>query len=201
MQRWERRRRNRPRAEVALWRIQLFIMANIRGPMNADGKTIRVPGAVKKLLLADEQVLAVIKQSRLKAAITPDSIIVTDQRIIRYSPSALGLHKEIEDYRYEDIANLKVDKGILFATITARRRFMSQDLVLDKLLKDQADYISRVIQEKLRGMSGAAASPPVATNQQTAATSPEDPLQVLKLRFARGEITKEQFEEMKRALE
>lgn len=199
MQRWERRRRNRPRAEVALWKIQLFIMASIRGPMNADGKTIRVPGAVKKLLLADEQVLAVIKQSRLKAAITPDSIIVTDQRIIRYSPSALGLHKEIEDYRYEDIANLKVDKGILFATITARRRFMSQDLVLDKLLKDQADYISRVIQEKLRGMSAAAS--PATTNQQTPPAAAEDPLQVLKLRFARGEITKEQFEEMKRALE
>ena len=168
--------------------------------MNAEGKTIRVPGAVKKLLLADEQVLAIIKQSRLKAAITPDSIIVTDQRIIRYSPSALGLHKEIEDYRYEDIANLKVDKGILFATITARRRFMSQDLVLDKLLKDQADYISRVIQEKLRGMSGATTSPGT-TNQQTPPSSPEDPLQVLKLRFARGEITKEQFEEMKSTLE
>jgi hypothetical protein len=168
--------------------------------MNADGKTIRVPSAAKKLLLADEQVLAVIKQSRLKAAITPDSIIVTDQRIIRYSPSALGLHKEIEDYRYEDIANLKVDKGILFATITARRRFMSQDLVLDKLSKDHADYISRVIQENLRRLSGATTSP-VITDQQSPPTSPEDPLQILKLRFARGEITKEQFEEMKRALE
>jgi hypothetical protein len=174
-------------------------MANNGGVMSTEGKPIRVPGAIKKLLLADEQVLAVIKQSRLKAAITPDSIIVTDQRIIRYSPSALGLHKEIEDYRYEDIANLKVDKGVLFATITARRRFMSQDLVLDKLLKDQADYISRVIQEKLRGMSTAAS--PAMTNQQAPPTSPEDPLQVLKLRFARGEITKEQFEEMKRALD
>jgi hypothetical protein len=168
--------------------------------MSTEGKTVRVPGAVRKLLLGDEHVLAVIKQSRLKAAITPDSIIVTDQRIIRYSPSALGLHKEIEDYRYEDIANLKVDKGIMFATITARRRFMSQDLVLDKLLKDQADYISRVIQQNLRRMSGATTSP-LTTSQQTPLTSPEDPLQVLKLRFARGEITKEQFEEMKRALE
>ncbi len=168
--------------------------------MNGEGKTTKVPNAVKQLLLADEQVLAVIKQSRLKAAITPDSIIITNQRIIRYSPTALGLHKEIEDYRYEDIANLRIDKGVMFATITARRRFMSQDLVLDKLLKDQADYISRVIQENLRRMSGATTSP-VATSQQIPPTSPEDPLQVLKLRFARGEITKEQFEEMKRALE
>ena len=168
--------------------------------MNKEGKTLKVPKAIKKMLLTDEQVMAVIKQSRLKAAITPDSIIVTNQRIIRCSPSALGLRKEIEDYRYEDIANLKIDKGILFATITAKRRFMSEDLVLDKLLKGQADYISRVIQENVRRMSGAATSP-ITTNQQTPLASPEDPLQVLKLRFARGEITKEQFEEMKRALE
>jgi hypothetical protein len=168
--------------------------------MKGEGKTFKIPNAIKKMLLADEQVLGIVKQSRLKAAITPDSIIVTDQRIIRYSPSALGLHKEIEDYRYEDIANLKVDKGLLFATITARRRFMSQDLILDKLSKENADYISRVIQENLRRLSGATLSP-VTTSQQSPVTSTEDPLQVLKLRFARGEITKEQFEEMKRALE
>ena len=168
--------------------------------MKEEGKTIKVPNAVKKMLLADEKVMAVIKQSRLKAAITPDSIIVTDQRIIRCSPSALGLRKEIEDYRYEDIANLKIDKGILFATITAKRRFMSEDLVLDKLLKGQADYISRAIQENLGRMSSAAKSP-VTTNQQVSLAPPEDPLQVLKLRFARGEITKEQFEEMKKTLE
>ncbi len=168
--------------------------------MNKEGKRLKVPNAIKEMLLPDEQVLGIVKQSRLKAAITPDSIIVTDQRIIRCSPSALGLHKQIEDYRYEDIANLKIDKGVLFVTITAKRRFMSEDLILDKLLKDQADYISRVIQEKLRGMSGTAAS--LGTiNQQTLPTSPEDPLQVLKLRFARGEITKEQFGEMKKALE
>jgi hypothetical protein len=168
--------------------------------MNEEGKRLKVPGAIKKMLLTDEQVMAVIKQSRLKAAITPDSIIITNQRIIRYSPSTLGLHKEIEDYRYEDIANLKIDKGILFATITAKRRFMSEDLILDKLLKGRADYISRLIQENLRRISSAPASL-VAANQQTRLTLPEDPLQVLKLRFARGEITKEQFEEMKRVLE
>jgi Bacterial PH domain/Short C-terminal domain len=168
--------------------------------MNEEGKTIKVPNAIKKMLLADEQVMAVIKQSRLRAAITPDSIIITNQRIIRCSPSALGLRKEIEDYRYEDIANLKIDKGIMFATITIKRRFMSEDLILDNLPKGQADYISRAIQENLRRIGGAQASP-LTTNRQTPPASPEDPLQVLRLRFARGEITKEQFNEMKKALE
>ena len=168
--------------------------------MNEKGETIKVPKDVKKMLLTDEQAMAVIKQSRLKAATTPDSIIITNQRIIRYSPSTLGLHKEIEDYRYEDIANLKIDKGILFATITLKRRFMSADLILDNLPAGQVDYVFRLIQENLRRMSSAPTSV-VTTNQQTPLTAPEDPLQVLKLRFARGEITKEQFEEMKRVLE
>ena len=168
--------------------------------MNEEGKTLKIPKAIKKMLLADEQVMAVIKQSRLKAAITPDSIIITNQRIIRYSPSSLGLHKEIEDYRYEDMANLKINKGILFATITVKRRFMSEDLILDNLPEGQVDYVFRLIQENLRRMGNATTSP-VTTGQQTPLTSSEDPLQVLKLRFARGEITKEQFEEMKKVLE
>jgi hypothetical protein len=168
--------------------------------MNEEGKTLKIPKAIKKMLLADEQVMAIIKQSRLKAAITPDSIIITSQRIIRCSPSSLGLHKEIEDYRYEDMANLKIDKGIFFATITIKRRFMSEDLILDNLPEGQVDYIFRLIQENLRRMSSATVSP-VTTDQQTPSGSTEDPLQVLKLRFARGEITKEEFEEMKRVLE
>jgi len=168
--------------------------------MNEEGKTLKIPKAIKKMLLADEQVMAVIKQSRLKAAITPDSIIITNQRIIRYSPSSLGVHKEIEDYRYEDMANLKINKGILFATITVKRRFMSEDLILDNLPEGQVDYVFRLIQENLRRMGNATTSP-VTTNQQTPLTSSEDPLQVLKLRFARGEITKDQFEEMKKVLE
>jgi hypothetical protein len=168
--------------------------------MNEEGKTLKIPKAVTKMLLADEQVMAVIKQSRLKAAITPDSIIVTNHRIIRYSPSSLGLHKVIEDYRYEDMANLKIDKGILFATITIKRRFMSEDLILDNLPEGQVDYIFRLIQENLRRISSEITSPGT-TGQRTPLTSPEDPLQVLKLRFARGEITKEEFEEMKKVLE
>jgi hypothetical protein len=167
--------------------------------MNVENKTIKVPNAIKKMLLTDEQVMAVVKQSRVKAAITPDSIIITNHRVIKYSPSALGLPKKIEDYRYEDIANLKIDKGILFATITVKMRFMSEDLILDNLPTGRVAYIAKVIQENLRRMSSAPASP-VTINQRGSPTAPEDPLQVLKLRFARGEITKEQFEEMKRAL-
>jgi len=165
--------------------------------MNIKSKSPEIPKALKKLLLADEQVLAVIKQTRFKVLFTPDSIIVTNQRIIRYSPSALGLHKEIEDYRYQDIANIKISKGILFGTIIIKRRFMSEDLILDNLPKDGVDIISRIVQENL-GRMGTSQSP--GTNQ-TAPPSPETALEVLKLRYARGEISKEQFEEMRKSLD
>jgi hypothetical protein len=168
--------------------------------MSEEGKIIKVPKAVTKMLLADEQAMAIIRQSRLKAVATPDFIIITNQRIIRYSPSALGLHKEIEDYRYEDIANLKMEKGIMFASITLKRRFMSEDLVLDNLPAGKVDYVFKLIQENLKRISSTSV-PPGTTSQQTPLVSSEDPLQVLKLRFARGEITKEEFEEMKRVLE
>ena len=168
--------------------------------MSEEGKIIKVPKAVRKMLLADEQAMGIIRQSRLKAAATPDYIIITNQRIIRYSPSALGLHKEIEDHRYEDIANLKMKKGILFATITLKHRFMSQDLILDNLPAGKVDYVFRLIQENLKRISSASVSP-VTTGQPTPPGSTEDPLQVLKLRFARGEITREEFEEMKSVLE
>ena len=168
--------------------------------MSEEVKIIKVPKAVRKMLLADEQAMGIIRQSRLKAGATPDFIVITNQRIIRYSPSALGLHKEIEDHRYEDIANLKMEKGILFATITLKHRFMSQDLVLDNLPARQVDYIFRLIQENLKRIGSTSISPGT-TSQQTPLPATEDPLQVLELRFARGEITREEFEEMKRVLE
>jgi hypothetical protein len=77
---------------------------------------------------------------------------------------------------------------------------MSQDLILDNLPAGKVDYVFRLIQENLKRMGSASVSP-ATTSQQTPPGPPEDPLQVLKLRFARGEITREEFEEMKRVLE
>jgi len=45
--------------------------------MNEESNRLKVPNSVKKMLLTDEQLMAVIKQSRLKAAITLDSIAST----------------------------------------------------------------------------------------------------------------------------
>jgi hypothetical protein len=48
------------------------------------------------MLYEDEEVITSIRQSRMAQIVTPDSIFVTNHRIILYSPHALGLRKSIE---------------------------------------------------------------------------------------------------------
>ena len=157
---------------------------------------VKIPRDVSKILLTDEQVLLAVKQSRWKVLFNPDTIVVTSQRVIRYSPSGfLGIHKDIEDYRYEDMANFKISRGLFFATVTISHRFNSESLVLDNLPKGSMTGISKAVEENIGRVRGSTTTKPVTMN------SSQDALATVKMRFARGEITKEQFEEMRRTLE
>jgi hypothetical protein len=157
---------------------------------------VKIPSDVSKMLLTDEQVLIAVKQSRWKVLFNPDTIVVTSQRVIRYSPSGfLGIHKDIEDYRYEDMANFKISRGLFFATVTISHRFNSESLVLDNLPKGSMTGISKAVEENIGRVRGSTTTKPVTMN------SSQDALATVKMRFARGEITKEQFEEMRRTLE
>ena len=162
-------------------------------------KPVKVPRAIDKMLYTDETVIAKIHQSRLKKLFTPDSIFVTNQRIILYMPRTMGLRKTIEDYRYEDMANFKADRGILFSTIVITQRFMSNDLVLTALPKGKADKIARLIHEGIRFYSNSP-NPQTGYARPSAGQAADDPLKVLQLRYARGEISQEQYEYMRRML-
>ena len=170
---------------------------------------MKVPKDVAAMLLDGESVIIAVRQSRWKALFTPDTVVATNQRIIRHSPSGfLGMRKDIEDYRYEDIANFKISKGLTVSRLTLGHRFMSQDLVLDNLPNRAVVELSKAVSESI-GRSRAGFNPSVPTTgfmpQAPLPTPPTahtpDALEVLRLRFARGEITGEQFEEMRRALE
>ena len=156
----------------------------------------KIPRDVRRMLLVEEQVLLAVKQSRWKVLFNPDTIVVTSQRVIRYSPSGFfGIHKDIEDYRYEDMANFKVSRGLFFATVTISHRFNSETLILNNLPKRSMTDISKAVEENIRRVRGGTTAK-IATPE-----APLDALSTLKMRFAKGEITKEQFEEMRHTLE
>jgi hypothetical protein len=160
----------------------------------------KIPDQIKNILRPDEKVIVSVGQSRWKEVITPNTIIVTNYRVILYSPSKLGLQKDIEDYQYRDMANFKIEKGVMFSKIKIKMRYMSDDLILDGLRRDKIDIISRVINEGIRRTDSSDIQAQ-KVNQRTILSESEDPIKLLKIRLARGEITKDEYEDMKRLLE
>ena len=155
-----------------------------------------VPDSIKKMLEDGEQVIGILRQSRLKELVTPDTLIFTDRRIIRHAPSSLGLKVATETYLYQDMATFTLSKGVLFCSIIIRTRMMSDNLVVENLEKGQADAIAKAVNEQIQKARSMASSPQAAAMNQ-----PEDPMTALKLRLAKGEITKEQYEELRQLLQ
>ena len=164
----------------------------------AEGKQVRVPRRVAALLAPNEQVLAVFHESRFKALLNPDSIYVTNQRVVRYSPSRLGLRAEIEDYRYQDMANVEVRSGVVFGEVHVDMRFESEPLVFKNITRATADALHKYLSQGILAVGPA--MPPGAA-PMVGAAGREDPLQILKVRLAKGEITKAEYEEMARLLQ
>lgn len=115
------------------------------------GKEIEVPQDVSKILEPDEKVLLAAQQARSTNLINPDTIFVTTQRLLIRKPTSLGLRKNIEDYRFADIANVKLQKGIVRSSILLKVRFLSDDLEIDNISKEAADKLVQLIQQGIAG--------------------------------------------------
>jgi len=155
------------------------------------GLEIEIPKDIKELLIPGEKVLHSVRQARLEQAITPDSIFVTTHRVIVRRPTTLGLKRNITDYKYTDMANTKIKKGFINSTIIIKMRFLSETCYLRGIPNKSAVKIFRTIQERIANTKGI-----LGSSHET-----EDPLRVLKLRYAKGEITREEYLSMKRDLE
>ena len=71
--------------------------------MEQTKANIKIPRDISKMLLVEEQALLAVKQSRWKVLFNPDTIVVTSQRVIRYSPSGfLGIHKDTRTPGHQD---------------------------------------------------------------------------------------------------
>lgn len=115
------------------------------------GKEIEVPDDVKRLLQFNEKVLLSAETARSASLINPETIFITSQRVIVKRPTTLGLRKNLEDYRYTDIANVHLKRGIIRSGVILKMRFLSDNVEVDNFPKEVGEKIFRLVQDGVAG--------------------------------------------------
>ena len=166
---------------------------------------------INKRLDHDESILFSARQSRFKpggaAFFTPNTIFLTEKRVIIRNPTRLGLGENIEEYFYRQITNVRLEKGVFSASLifaipgmTEISKLSRDDVmwgrnsegVIDAIPKNNAEYMYNYIRKRIGEKHDEKNN---VQNPQT-----EDPLTIAKSRYAKGEITIEEFEEIKKNL-
>ena len=114
-----------------------------------DPKAIeKITAKLENLLMSNEEVGYIAVQKKPAVTIFPDSIVVTNKRIILCKPKNLGLSMEFIDYDWDDIAGSFVKEGILGADFTFTT---NSDLThtVDYLAKNQARKLYTYAKEQL----------------------------------------------------
>ncbi len=148
-------------------------------------------------------------QSRIKpggaTGINPNTIFVTEKRVIIRNPTRLGLGENIEEYYYRQITNVRLEKGMfsssLIFAIPGMTEISKSDRsetywgrdskgVIDAIPKELAEKLYEYIRQKINELKD---------NSHT--KSSDNPLEILKLRLAKGEIMEAEYKKIRNTLE
>jgi hypothetical protein len=114
-----------------------------------DPKAIeKITTKLENLLMSNEEIGYIAVQKKPAVTILPESIVVTNKRIILCKPKNLGLSMEFVDYDWDDIAASFVKEGILGAEFTFTTKSELTQTV-DYLPKNQARKLYTYAKEQL----------------------------------------------------
>jgi len=188
----------------------------IKGSEHTDLKNKKDLPEIEKIadrLDEDEKVLVVAKQSRVKPGgsliTTPNIIFATDKRLIIRNPTMLGMRENVEDYAYDKITYIKLEKGVLSSTLvitapgmgTAARAGRSTGLIawgrgedgmIDAIPKDKAEEILLIVRERMNKIQNQTQSPSTSD-----VVSIADELMKLAKLKEQGILSEEEFNKMK----
>jgi Bacterial PH domain len=114
-----------------------------------DPKAIeKITAKLQNLLMQNEEVGYIAVQKKPAITVFPDSIVVTNKRIILCKPKNLGLSMEFIDYDWDNIAGSFVKEGLLGADFSFSTK---TDLThtVDYLPKNQARKLYTFAKEQL----------------------------------------------------
>lgn len=166
---------------------------------------------VKKFLGSNEEIILITKQTRLGLAggslVTPNTLILTNEKIIIRNPKTLGLREEVLTIPLERITAIRMGKGVLKGEILINapglsseiHRFfkskqVTEEIGIPGIPKEDAEKIVNYVQQRLSDMKRGS-----STNTYVS-PSPLDELKKLKELMDMGVITKEEFEKKKEKL-
>ena len=127
-----------------------------------DPKAIeKITAKLDNLLMSNEEVGYIAVQKKPAVTLFPDSIVVTNKRIILCKPKNLGLSMEFVDYDWNDIEASFVKEGILGAEFTFSTK---SDLThtVDYLPKNQARKLYTFAKEQLDLLKNPVVNTPIA---------------------------------------
>jgi hypothetical protein len=114
-----------------------------------DPKAIeKITAKLENLLMSNEEIGYIAVQKKPAVTILPDSIVVTNKRIILCKPKNFGLSMEFVDYDWDDIESSFVKEGILGADFTFNTK-SDLTLTIDYLPKNQARKLYTFAKEQL----------------------------------------------------
>ena len=127
------------------------MIENLKKILNED----QDPKAIEKistklanLLMSNEEIGYIAVQKKPAVTILPDSIVVTNKRIILCKPKNLGLSMEFIDYDWDDIEASFVKEGILGSDFTFSTKSELTHTV-DYLPKNQARKLYTFAKEQI----------------------------------------------------
>ena len=156
---------------------------------------------VEQMLEAAEKIKTVARQSRIRpggSLVTPNIIFATNKRIIIRDPSTLGLRSGVESIPYSQINKVHLEKGAFSSELVldvGQYEGGDNEQKIPSIPKKKAEEILSIIHKYIRGAQDFTTHAPPPPVQD------DDPLTILKKRLAKGEISKEEYEGIKSALE
>ena len=181
-----------------------------------DKKALNEIEKIAERLDEGEKVLEVAKQSKLKpggANFSPNTVFATDRRLIIRNPTMLGARQNIEDFEYDNLTNIKLEKGLFSSTLVitapgmgtaARNSTMSgllpwgrnEDGSIDGIPKDKAEKILKIVRHGIVEAKKESQKPVQVVQQ----TSTADELAKLAKLKEQGILSDEEFDKMKKDL-
>ena len=171
--------------------LQNIMIDNLKKILNEDQdpKAIeKITSKLENLLMTNEEVGYIAVQKKPAVTILPDSIVVTNKRIILCKPKNLGLSMEFVDYDWDDIAASFVKEGILGADFTFTTKSELTQTV-DYLPKNQARKLYTYAKEQLDLLKNPAVVTPIASTPIAEEIKAEIPVEEVVEEMETEEVT------------